>query len=67
MRLPADDLPDSERNRLREALPACCARDTEAMIGVYNALSVESDTSARDWLKHRFNHTGKEVISWFWA
>ena len=46
-RLLADDLPDSERNKLREALLAYCARDTEAMVGVYDALVRESNSSAR--------------------
>ena len=47
-RLQADDLPDSERKKLREALLAYCARDTEAMIGVYDALLRESNSSTRD-------------------
>ena len=37
-----DDLPMSEMNRLREALLAYCARDTEAMVSVYETLLEES-------------------------
>ena len=47
-RLQADELPDSERSSLREALLAYCARDTEAMVSVYDALVRESNSSARD-------------------
>ena len=47
-RLLTDELSDSERKRLQEALLAYCARDTEAMIGVYDALVKESNLLARD-------------------
>ena len=47
-RLLADDLENCERIGLREALLAYCARDTEAMVWVYDALVKESKSPARD-------------------
>lgn len=47
-RLLGDDLTTSERMRLRKALLAYCARDTEAMVGVYEALVKESNLSVTD-------------------
>ena len=36
--LTADDVPSADRDRIREALLAYCARDTEAMVRVFEAL-----------------------------
>ena len=45
MRMIATDTPESERAEIREALLAYCARDTEAMVGVYEALLDEAKYS----------------------
>ena len=42
LRMIADHTPESERSGIRDALLAYCARDTEAMVGVYNALLDEA-------------------------
>ena len=47
-RLLTDELPDSERGRLRGGLLAYCARDIETMVGIYDALVKESNLLARD-------------------
>lgn len=44
-RMIADDTPDSDKATIKEALLAYCARDTEAMVGVYDALLVEAKYS----------------------
>lgn len=44
-RMIAEDTPETEKTSIREALLAYCARDTEAMVRVYEALSAESEDS----------------------
>ena len=41
----AEDTPETEKTNIRSALLAYCARDTEAMVRVYEALSAESENS----------------------
>ena len=41
----ACDTPDSDKANIRNALIAYCARDTEAMVSVYEALNAESENS----------------------
>ena len=43
----AEDTPESERAGIREALLAYCGRDTEAMVGVYEALLDEAKRNLR--------------------
>ena len=41
-RMIAHDTPDPEKTTIRESLLAYCSRDTEAMVGVYDALLAEA-------------------------
>ena len=41
-RMIADDTLDSEKTNIKEALLTYCARDTEAMVGVYEMLFAEA-------------------------
>ena len=43
LRMIAPETPDDERAGIRQALLAYCARDTEAMVRVYDALLAESE------------------------
>ena len=42
IRMIAHDTPDPEKTTIRESLLAYCSRDTEAMVGVYDALLAEA-------------------------
>ena len=42
LRMTSDDTPVSERDAIRKALLSYCARDTEAMVRVYQALKITS-------------------------
>lgn len=46
-RMIAEDTPSSEKDIIREALLTYCARDTQAMVGVYNSLLTEAKRNAR--------------------
>ena len=47
IRMIADDTPDSEKANIRNALLIYCARDTEAMVRVYEALGAGFENSER--------------------
>lgn len=47
VRMITDHTSESERSRIRDALLAYCARDTEAMVGVYEALKSQMQHSRR--------------------
>ena len=48
-RMVGDETPAGERAAIQEALFAYCARDTEAMVRIYEALNRESSTQRGSW------------------